>query len=398
MRKLGQQPYVLNKESVARAVLCLYFVISMFEPYLNGILGSVTKYYMFLVMLVLLWKDDFRLKLSPLSILYVVWLAYKMFSLLWTEDFTTPKLHFISQIGMVLYLTVLLSAARDKKTLEGIKNVYWLASIVLGLLALLFSQSYHGTVDARRVLVIMGVELDPNNQAALLLVGVAISAGNILYEKRRVIPSVAGLLINVYACFQTSSRAALVTLAVLAVCCVFYVPEKMKFKAIFKRLVVVGVMVAVVYHITVKYLPTASFERLFDLKTYEGGSERDILWTNAWNLYTRDPLTMLVGAGWGTSIAYTGGKDAHNTFLTLLCDGGLLGTVVFVVPIAIVAIRLLRKKQPMPVLLLLAQMIPAFFIDAINKRFFWNAIIILFMCYFEESKHISQAVEGVRRS
>lgn len=398
MRKLGQQPYVLNKESVARAVLCLYFVISMFEPYLNGILGSITKYYMFLVMLVLLWKDDFRLKLSPLSILYVVWLAYKMLSLLWTEDFTTPKLHFISQIGMVMYLTVLLSAVRDKKTLEGIKNVYWLASIVLGALTMLFAEAYHGTVAARQVLVIMGVEVDPNNLAALLLVGVAISAGNILYEKRRVIPSVVGLLINVYACFQTSSRSALVTLAVLAVCCVFSVPEKMKFKAIFKRLVVVGVIVAVVYHITVKYLPTASFERLFDLKTYEGGSERDVLWSNAWRLYTRDPLTMLVGSGWGTYFKHLGGKAVHNTLLLTLCDTGIIGAVLFFIPIAIVAIRMPRRKQPMPVLLLLAQMIPAFFIDAINKRFFWNAIIILFMCYFEESKHISQAVEGVRRS
>lgn len=385
MRRIGQQQKSLSKESLARATLCLYFIISIFEPYLNGILGSVTKYYMFFVMLVLLWKDGFRLRLHRITVVYVVWLVYKIVSLLWSEDFRTPQLHFISQVGMVLYMAVLLSAVQDRKTLDSIKEAYWLSSIVLGVLSLLFSESYHGTVEARQVLVIMGVEVDPNNQAALLLVGVAISASNILYEKRRGILSAIGLVINIYACFGTASRAALVTAVVLAICCVFYAPEKMKFRAIVKRVLVVSLAIVAVQYLTVRFLPEASFERLFNFETYEGGSERDFLWQRSWEVYTRNPLTILVGAGWGTVTPYINGTVVHNTFLSMLCDVGLIGTLLFMVPIVVIAMRMLRRGNPMSVLLLGVQFTPAFFIDAINKRFFWNALLILIMCYYQTS-------------
>lgn len=384
MRRNGLQQSFMRKESIARATLCLYFIISIFEPYLNGILGSVTKYYMFFVMLVLLWKDGFRLRLHRIMVVYVVWLVYKIVSLLWSEDIRTPQLHFISQVGMVLYMAVLLSAVQDRKTLDSIKEAYWLSSIVLGVLSLLFSESYHGTVEARQVLVIMGVEVDPNNQAALLLVGVAISASNILYEKRRLLLSIVGLVINVYACFGTSSRAALITAAVLAICCILYAPEKRKFRAIAKRALLVAVAIVAVHYLTVRFLPGASFKRLFDFETYEGGSKRDFLWQRSWEVYMRHPLTVLAGSGWGTVMAYINGKGVHNSFLSMLCDVGLFGTLLFLLPLVVVSIRLLRRKQPMPVMLLGAQLIPAFFIDAINKRFFWNAILLLILYYLQK--------------
>lgn len=393
MRLAGLRVKKLTTDSLIRVILCLYFVISIFEPYLNGILGSITKYYMFFVMLVLLWRDGFVLKLRRLCWPYIIWLVFLFVSLLWTENYYIFRLHFISQIGMVLYMVILLSSRRDEKTLESIIDVYWLSSLIMGLLSVFFSSAYHGTVDSRQILVIMNVEVDPNNQAALLLIGIAISAVNILYLRRKVWISVAGLLINVYSCFITSSRAALVAVVAVGLFCVLYSHEKIRFNSVFMRLATIGIAVCVVYVITVNFLPEAGFDRLFDFSTYKGGSDRNILWGKAWKVFSEDLLTVLMGAGWGTYYAYLR-KAVHNTFLAMLCDVGLLGTLLFVVPIIIIALRLLKRKEPMPVLLLGAEFIPAFFIDSINKRFFWNAILILFMYYFIDSRHSSDEGKG----
>ena len=98
----------ISRESGARRfsrlVLCLYFALSIFEPYLNGIFGSLTKYYIFFVIIVLVYESRGTIWVRRYSAFYVVWFLYKVFSLLWSRSFATPKLHIISQIGMVLFL------------------------------------------------------------------------------------------------------------------------------------------------------------------------------------------------------------------------------------------------------------------------------------------------------
>lgn len=390
MKRLNARSLHISAGELARVLLCLYFIISIFEPYLNGLIGSVTKYYMFLVMLVFLYRDGFCLKLRRITLVYIVWLIYKIVTLLWTESFEVPKLHFISQLGMVMFLGILLSRESEEKTLRSILDVYWLASSLLGVLSLFFAESYLGEVDSRRVLVILGVEVDPNNQAALLLVGMAISLSNIFYERRLFISSVLSLLINTFTCFATSSRAALVTAVVLALFCVVYVPEKMKIKATVKRVVAIVLVVAAMQYIIMRFLPESSFLRLFDFESYAGGSERDILWTATWKLWTEHPLTILVGTGWGTAYVHLHGRAVHNTFLSMLCDVGLIGTLLFLVPLAYSTGKLMKRGMMAPLLILVAQMIPSFFIDAINKRFFWNAIIIAFLCLMQEARKDTQ--------
>ena len=204
----------------SRLVLCVYFALSIFEPYLNGIFGSLTKYYIFFTMLVLLFEERGILCVRRYSRMYIVWFAYKLFTLLWSRSFATPKLHMISQIGMVLFLVVLFSYAHDEKTLKGIEWIYWLSSAAVGLLSIFYSRSYHGSIATRQVLVVAGVEVDPNNQAALLLVGVCISLVYLFYDRRRMLLAAAVLIVNIYASFLTGSRGSLVTLVALIVICI----------------------------------------------------------------------------------------------------------------------------------------------------------------------------------
>lgn len=373
-------------------VLCIYFAISVFEPYLNGIVGSVTKYYIFITMFVIAYQNQGLLLPTKTAKAMVIWLAYKFISLLWSSDYSTPQLHYISQIGMVLFLIVLFSGEYNEDTFKWIEITYWISSGIIGVLSLFFSRSYREVFSLRQVLVVAGVETDPNNQAALLIIGVCISLINILYKKKWIIISIIILLINVYACFLTGSRAALITIAAISFFCILLPAEKGKITKTMGRVILVALFFLAALYLT-KRLDSGIYNRLFGFQDYEEGSGRAELWRNVWSVYTRDLVNVLFGVGWGTASVATGmgeSKGVHNTFLTMLCDVGLIGTLVFMIPLFIMAYRLIKKKNQFPVMLLIAQLIPSFFIDAINKRFFWNAIFILGMYYYH---YISSPVE-----
>lgn len=375
---------VIQMNVFSRVVLCIYFAISVFEPYLNGILGSITKYYIFFTMFILLYQHRWKLYPTRTSKYMVVWLIIKFVSLLWSRSYATPRLHYLSQIGMVLFLFVLFSYDYDDECLEWIQTTYWLSSGIIGILSLFFSQSYLGAFSARQVLVIAGIELDPNNQAALLMVGICFSLVNLLYQKRWFIPSALILLVNIYGCFLTGSRAALATLIVAAFLCVLLSSERREASAVIGRLLFTTITIIVLFYLVQRLNPVI-YNRLFNLQDYTGGSGRTLQWANVWKEYSRDFFTVLFGIGWGSSSIYTNISEhigVHNTFLTMLCDVGLLGTSIFLIPIVVMGKKLIRKRVFFPIMLIFFQFVPAFFIDAINKRFFWNAVFLVGIYYY----------------
>lgn len=367
----------------SRIVLCLYFILSIFEPYLNGLFGSLTKFYIFFVIGVLIYECRGWLCVRFYSKIYILWFCYKLMTLLWSQDYVTPRAHIISQVGMVLFLVVLFAQDWDAVTMHWIERVSWLASGALGVLGLFFTQAYHGRVTSRQVIVIAGVEMDPNNQAVLLLVGITISLVYLFYYKRHFLLAVGILAVNTYGCFQSGSRSGVITLIALVVLCIL-LPEEQQSPVtkLWKILALVGIVLAAVIAAR-RYLSHEIYERLFDFAGYDDGSGRSQMWSNVWHAYTDNLFSILFGIGWGTSAIRTGAQPAvHNTFLTMLCDVGLAGTLLFLYPIWKMMRELIRDREMFPVLLAVAMLVPSFFLDSINKRYFWNAIFLLGMYYY----------------
>ena len=63
----------------------------------------------------------------------------------------------------------------------------------------------------------------------------------------------------------------------------------------------------------------------------------------------------------------------------MLCDVGLVGTSFFLCVLGIIGYKSIKSKNVLAIALLVTGFVPSFFIGAINKRFFWNAIIISMM-------------------
>lgn len=364
---------------VLRYLLYFYFFISFYEPFLNGVIGSVMKYYIFFVMgLFVLNSRNFWIR--PYHMAYLIWLIYKFISLLWTTNFWMFNATAVSQVGMVAWLICLTSVTMDSDTLEGIVNSIAIGSFSIGLLSIFFSEAYYGRVEARQVLTLFGVQSEPNNQSAYIAIGFTIFLYRILnLNKNRLIYGIA-LLVNAYSTLKTGSRTGLVTLVGIALVIFFTSVRKKGFSA-FKGVIMGIIALAVLVFIAGKYLPKNTFDRLFEFDTYEGGSNRDILWENALELFKKG-LNPIFGAGWGAYFGYNGiYKAVHNTYIGMLCDVGILGFLIFFIPIISTLWQLWKRRNILPICFFITGAVPAFFIEAINKRYFWNVVLLLFIYY-----------------
>lgn len=376
----NRQIGLIKANQLIRWGSCFYFFITFFEPYLNGVLGAVTKYYMFILMglICMLNKKLYKFKFQGC---YIAWFAYKVLSMLWSSNLYMPELHMISHIGMIAMLVVLTGMPKDEEMITAIVKTMWVGSAMIGLLSLRFSHPYRGVVATRQVLYLFGQEADPNNQAAFLLTGIAISLNYAMVEKKHRILSVIVILINVYSMFLTGSRGGLVGLACIVLIFYLSVTRAVKVSKRISILVAMLALTAIGYLITIRFLSKDIFQRLFTFSSYEGGSERDIIWNSGFELLLTPP-NFLVGAGWGSYFGYNGHYVVmHNTFLSMLCDVGLLGVILFFAPIIMACKALYRKNEILPMLLIVSSFVPSFFIEAINKRFFWNSIFVLFVYY-----------------
>lgn len=365
-----------------KILISIYFILEFFEPYFNVMLGSYTKYYLIFLILIMIYYYDFKIYKDKYCVFFCLWLLYKVITVIWTQNTYIFNLHFFTNITAVILLYLFSMYPMDKRILICIIKSLWIGSGIIGGMSLFSNIPYMG-VSNRIVLELFGVSVDPNNDAAFLAVGIAISlyfVMNKVINKRTKILSMIIFFINTYALFMTGSRGGLLTeIAIVSVFALFSIRNgKNKFLYVIGMIIIVFVLNYLAQH----YLPKDIYYRLFNASTYEGGSNRTDIWSNAMNLMKSNPLFFIFGSGWGAYYGYNNYYVAmHNTFISMFCDTGIIGMSLFYYPIIKIIKYLYKNKVILPILLLVAGFVPAIFLEAINKRFFWNAIIVLMMFY-----------------
>lgn len=369
----------LYRDRFFEFLVYIYFAITFFEPYLNGVLGSVTKYYIFAIIMYVLLKNKFRIRVYYFHKAFLIWLLYLFVSLLWTDNYHIFRINVLSQVGMIGLLIMLTMESYTREFVENIAKVMWLSSFIISFLAMFFGQSYRGGSELRQVLVLFGQEADPNNQAAFALIGLSIALYFLIYENKYRIPAITTIAVNTISMFLTGSRGGLVSLVAIAVFVILFNPSDAKLSSQIRKTVMVILAFVVAWFVLRQYIPEDIVDRLLGLDSYAGGSERINIWNNGLRLLFED-LNIIFGAGWGCYFGYNGYYTAmHNTYLAMLCNVGVIGFSVFFVPIFQEIKHVMKKKEYLPVLLIISGFCPSFFLDAINKRFFWNVVMFLFI-------------------
>ncbi|PKM69633.1 MAG: hypothetical protein CVU94_02885 [Firmicutes bacterium HGW-Firmicutes-19] len=372
-----EQRKVTKVGKITTFLCCLYIFLSFYENYVNQFFGFSTRY-LILIMIIMLLSNNRKIILKWYHFVLLSWLLLLMLSSFWSRDNTIMNQHFISILGMFGLFVAMTSANFDYKFVNYLIKTMLYTSATMGFLALFQSSSYHNIVETRQVLVLYGIDIDPNNLAALYMIGISIGLYYIISEKKRYIRYFVIVAINTYGVALTGSRGGLVTFIGIVFLFIILASNSISSTRsfIYKTSLLLSVLLSI-YFILRILLPLPIYDRLFDFGNYSGGSGRDLLWKNAWNLFKESPV---VGAGWGSYYGYNGFYAAvHQTFLSMLCDVGIIGVLLFFIPIFRNITESLRRKNFFPIIILATGLFPALFLDAINKRFFWNAIIISYL-------------------
>lgn len=361
----------------------IYVFFSFFETYLTKFVGTSTKYYLLGMIGIFLYSFKYKIRLNNYSKLLMAWFAFKLLSIMWASfspmTNSNVSTHFISQCGMILFVIVFTTEVFCEEFLSFILKANFWCSLLFGVLSIVFQGSYISEVySVRKVLTLWGLQNDPNNCAAFLLIGITLALYALVFERKHLFLDVVAIAINTYALFLSSSRGGFLSLAVIIILVLFLPTSQngMMIKGTTKKIVLLAIILIVTIYFIQHYLPTAVLERLLDFQDYEGGSGRTVRWDAALELFYQKPI---FGWGWGGYDIGSGYGAIHNTFLTSLCDVGVFGTLLLILPMILILVYSLKMRNSLVCMLLTCGLLPSMFLDAINKRFFWNAIVISIM-------------------
>ncbi len=361
----------------------LYFFICPLEFILNRYFGSSVKYIALVaaafILMYFIGTRSQKMKIGAIQISIVLWAVFEAASLLWTLKTDNTVNMLITYLMMAVLVFAMSIFPYEQKEYQNILLSYTLGCFVLSILLLALGEPDEGSIySGRLTLYILGKYQDPNELAAILLSGIFFSLHKALSKPQKsIFPNILyGImfLVTSIAIFITGSRGALLAYgAALAIYVFISIPAKNRWRLILS-LPIIFVLAYFTLRLT---LSEVTFNRLFDFTSYSGGNGRIKIWTTALLQILKRPL---FGNGILSHSAYfdtvLGNKVAmHNTPLFLLFEVGIVGLCLFMLPFVKSGIIALKRKNPMIIAVLTASLIACLFIDSLNVRYLWNAMM-----------------------
>ena len=199
---------------------------------------------------------------------------------------------------------------------------------------------------------------------ALYSIGSALALYSLAVEKKWIIINIFILIVNCLAILLTGSRSGILLLLIQII--FLFVLNQAQIGGGKKILLIIGLSMLLLF--LLKILPQEVSDRLLgrgELQ-FTNSTGRDILWENGILAWQKN---IFWGNGWGA-------LSCHNTYLTFLVDIGIFGVTIFLFIMGTVVKKAIKKQNVISLLLIVSGIFPSFFIDAQNKRLFWNAMLI----------------------
>jgi O-antigen ligase len=326
---------------------------------------------------------------SPrLPLVVPVWLAFLAlcgFSIFWSINAEETASRFAVLSSLVLLFVALTLTRFDRAAFDRFESALILGGVLVvgyGLAQLLLLGGFP-TPDGGAAR--FGNDLlGPNNQAASLLLPIAISAGRALSGsiRWRAVHG-AALLLLALGVVMTGSRGGLLAMVITLGAIVVF--------GAVKRAAAVALVAAatVVVGVVLLINPGGIGQRQLELQTDASG--RDSIWTIGLHACSEYCLT---GAGWGSfptvyatelpevpeaRILYRGSSfEAHNIFLLVGVEAGVVGLLLLLMALGVAlagALRLPVAMRGPPVAALLGIVSSGFFLSNLEYKFFWAVLM-----------------------
>lgn len=358
----------------------VYFCIASMEDVLANSAGTLAKYLAIVIIVMAILEKGMMFDINlDVGMFCIIWLLIlSVISLIWTIDYATTISRipaYLTVPGLCLFVSVIGFSEYEYKLLVN-------SAILGGIIAAIYIYitNSDGLLSGGRI--VLNENNDPNNLAALLLLPLAMSVGNMLKTQVKSLKALYIFCIVLISpiFFLTGSRGGLLSALIFLVSFVFLGNEKNKLKNLFY----IALMIAVLAIIVIPMLPTQIYERIFSLDEYVGENATGSGRTQIWEVVTTKiiPKNFLIGVGAGCApvalIEFFGYfKGVHNIYLNMMCEYGILGLPCFLVMLYYKWREQYRLKQYVECALLISICAVAFFLDAYPKKFFWNVLMIL---------------------
>jgi O-antigen ligase len=341
------------------AGLCLFIVLSFMEVLPDLGVPGLTVAKLVGLMLAVSWLGFLVVRRGPVASLFSAhpgfsyllasFLGWSALSTLWADS-SGPVGDATVRYGLnVLLLPIVFTAVRRREHMIWVLGAFALGASFAGL---------YGFAEPGSAGRLAGAAGDPNFMAASLVAGLVLAGALAAVLRRGSVPATlavtaavicgAGLLLSV-------SRGGLVALVVVLASAILLAGRR---RALVGSVVVVVTLSAFVY-----FAAFASPEARERVTSVEGGTGRTEIWQIGWRMTQANPVTG-VGAGnfKGSAVRYVlepgalertdllidSPRVAHNTYLQILAELGIIGLAMFLFIVGFslkCAIRAVRELE-----------------------------------------------------
>lgn len=336
-----------GKISLECVMACLYFLCLPFTVVTTpfGSLLKVVTLPVIAVLTVCLLMGRSAIVLNHLHFLYTIYVLYTVSLLFfYSADIavTTTK---DMVLGLFMFLLVSVRVYNTRE-LEWIETA-WVVMGIFCIYVCLTSAEVISDVENRAVIRVFGFEEDQNQFCAYFIMPVLVSLKRFT-ERRRFYPVYLVIIaLSFYAILKTGSRGGLI--GIFAGVALYVAAGLKSIKT--KVIVIVSAVVFTFLFITVALplLPDDVVGRYsVDSVVESGGTGRFEIWRFLLDYTFKNPSRLIRGSGLLSTydIMYAAGFQngvAHNAFIQVLSDEGVIGLLLFLAVMAACILRNLRR-------------------------------------------------------
>lgn len=374
-------------------LLYIYFALAPFEFVLVSEQGSTWLRYIAAGFIAINVFRSFIIKKNALvaknrislSIVYLILIT--VMSIIWSYDYMVSIRWSITYASLMLLFLFVHTRKYNDVEVHILKEII----IYSGLAVFLYIYVFNPEIsqlrpDGRTALG----GADPNEFAALMILPLFVLFDKLLLKQNVVYIILFSLF--VFIILSTGSRGAFISIFIAFVIYFFR-------NFSLKRASLLFALTALTIYTTINYLPENIFLRIFSEGAMVGTQELERGRFFVWQIIITNIIPNMPLFGYGSGISgeiiakYTGYIiGAHNTYLRMILEFGILGLPVFLYFLSKLFILAKKEKNIAKTYLLIAILLIVFFLDANFKKYLWNALIYvaIFPTYYYKTANKSQ--------
>ena len=339
---------IKEKISIECILACIYFACLPFTVVTTpvGSLLKVVTIPIAAILMIRLFMGKSELTLNYIHFFYGLYMLYTVGMLVvYSEDISvvTTKDMILGYL-MLMLITMRIYNSREKELIE----TAWIAVGLVCIYVCVTSTEVVSEVENRAVVRVFGFEEDQNQFCAYLIMPVLISIKRI-FERRKFYPVyIIILLLSFYAVLKTGSRGGLIGVFAGAA---IYISIGMKSMRAILGVILAAIAVGLIFVSVVMPMLPEDVRARYTIEAVQsdGGSGRFEIWQFLLNYTVQRPERLIRGSGvFSTySIMRSGGLKngvAHNAYIQILNDEGMIGLLLFVTVIALCIFRTIKRE------------------------------------------------------